>query len=115
MTKKLGMFLTFDGEKFFKEKKLMGMMAESLLDENQNPIGAKYTIIVWEDRTNYGDPRVSNVGDTYKVKVIGKPVKAINQPIQIKLIDPSGVVYGDYRNQLSVSAKDIIFVSEGKS
>lgn len=48
------------------------MQSEPLKNENQGIIGSKYTVIVWEDSNDYGDQSISNIGDTYKVKVVGK-------------------------------------------
>lgn len=89
------------------------MQSEQLKNENQEVIGSKYTVIVWEDATDYGDQSISNIGDTYKVKVIGKHLEKIDSPVEVKLINPTGVVYGEFRNQLSVSTEDITFITEG--
>lgn len=110
MTKKLSAFLYFDAENYFEKKILLAMQFEPLKNKNQEIIGSKYTVIVWEDATDYGDQSISNIGDTYKVKVVGKYLKKIDSPSEVKLINPSGIVYGEFRNQLSVSAKDIIFI-----
>ncbi|EAW7178336.1 hypothetical protein LMV59_000603 [Listeria monocytogenes] len=112
MTKKLSAFLYFDAENYFEKKILLAMQSEPLKNENQEIIGSKYTVIVWEDATDYGDQSISNIGDTYKVKVIGKHLKKIDSPSEVKLINPSGIVYGEFRNQLSVSAEDIIFITK---
>lgn len=88
------------------------MQSEPLKNENQEIIGSKYTVIVWEDATDYGDQSISNIGDTYKVKVVGKHLKKIDSSSEVKLINPSGIVYGEFRNQLSVSAEDITFITE---
>lgn len=112
MTKKLSAFLDFDAENYFEKKILLAMQSEPLKNENQEIIGSKYTVIVWEDATDYGDQSISNIGDTYKVKVVGKHLKKIDSPSEVKLINPSGIVYGEFRNQLSVSAEDIIFITK---
>ena len=88
------------------------MQSEPLKNANQEIIGSKYTVIVWEDATDYGDQSICNIGDTYKVKVVGKHLKKIDSPSEVKLINPSGIVYGEFRNQLSISAEDIIFITK---
>ncbi|MED2013667.1 hypothetical protein [Bacillus wiedmannii] len=72
MTKNLSAFLYFDAENYFEKKILLAMQSEPLKNENQGIIGSKYTVIVWEDSNDYGDQSISNIGDTYKVKVVGK-------------------------------------------
>lgn len=46
------------------------------------------------------------------MKVVGKNLEKIDSPVEVKLINPTGVVYGEFRNQLSVSAEDITFITE---
>ncbi|WP_017547422.1 hypothetical protein [Salinicoccus carnicancri] len=113
MTKKLLEFQNFEAERFLKDKTLLAMKSEVLKNQNRENIGAKYTIIVWEDNTKYKDESVSNVGDTYNVKIEGKEPLDIDKPVQVKLVNPVGKVWGDFNSNLSLSASDLRFI-EGK-
>ncbi|MFT8878344.1 MAG: hypothetical protein ABF913_02090 [Oenococcus sp.] len=112
--KKLNNFVSFDTKAFLQGKVLMAMKSENLVDfESQMILGAKYTIIVWSDSTNYGDATASNAGETLIVKVKGAQPKEIKQPTKVTLVNPHGVVFGDYRNQLSITADDVVSTKEG--
>lgn len=112
MTKKLLEFQYFETERFLKEKTLLAMKSEVLKDRERNDIGAKYTIVVWEDNTTYTDETVSNVGDTYNVKVEGKEPIDIKHPVHVKLVNPTGKVWGDFNSNLSLSAEDVQFIKK---
>ncbi|WP_288396052.1 hypothetical protein [uncultured Vagococcus sp.] len=108
MAKGLSYFETFDAERYFQKKIIKVMKSETWKDFNtQEVIGSKYTVIVWEDKTEYSKEGVSNVGDTYTVKVKDKEPKNISSPIDAVLINPQARVFGDFRNELSVTADDI--------
>lgn len=107
--KRLAMFAPIQMNLFLAGKTLMAMKSEDLTDFNSGTVtGAKYTVLIWSDKTDYGDPNVSNAGETFTVKIIGAKPRSITQPTQVNLIEPSGVIYGDYRNNLSVTAKDVV-------
>lgn len=112
MAKALSYFESFDADRYFADKILVVMKSEDWKDFNtQQVLGAKYTVVVWKDNTDYGKKDISNAGDTYAVKVKDKPVKNIVQPVEVSLINPTAKVFGDFRNELSVSADDIKFQS----
>ena len=110
MAKGLSHFESFDAIRYFKNKTLMLMNSEELTDfATKEVLGAKYTVIVWADETEYAKDDITNRGDTFSVKVEGKQPKKFSEPIEISLINPSVKVYGEFRNQLSVTAEDIRF------
>ncbi|BBM16489.1 hypothetical protein G15_0102 [Enterococcus avium] len=110
MAKGLSFFEHFDANRYFKGKTLIAMKSEELKDFNtQEVLGAKYTVVVWTDQTEYSKEGISNAGDTYTIKIIGQNFKEIKKPIEVSLINPQAKVYGDFRNELSVTADDIRF------
>ncbi|GGL63027.1 hypothetical protein [Sporolactobacillus putidus] len=109
--KKLNQFTTFDVDRFFKGKELMAMNSEDLEDFNSGKIiGAKYIIVIWADNTDYGKEGVSNKGQQFDVKILDAKPKDIPNPVRVQLVEPSARIYGDYRNELTVTAKDVVFV-----
>ncbi|MHC5247500.1 hypothetical protein [Enterococcus sp. LJL90] len=108
--KKLNKFVKFDIDEFLENIELIVMKSDILVDfETKKVLGAKYSIIVWSDTHNYGGDTngVNNVGETFTVKVLGKKPMAIPSPCKVDLINPNGNVYGEFRNNLSVTAEDV--------
>ncbi|WP_342536521.1 hypothetical protein [Sporosarcina sp. FSL K6-3508] len=108
--KRLNLFTKMMIDEFLEGKVLMAMKSEEAVDFNtKEVIGAKYTILIWKDECPYYDrDDISNAGETFSVKVKGAKPKKIIQPILVELLEPSGVIFGDFRNQLSVTAKDVV-------
>lgn len=113
--KKLNQFVEVQVDRMISNMRLMVMKSEVLKDfESGNLVGAKYTIIVWKDSNDYGDEGISNAGETFSVKVLNKDPKTVDQPTYVKLVNPTAVIFGEYRNQLSVTATDVIFSNNTK-
>lgn len=108
MVKGASKFNIFLATEFLADKKLMAFKSDLLTDSEGKDVGRKYTVVVMEDNTKYNNPSISNVGDSYTVKVKGKVHEDLIFPCEVELIEPSGVLYGEFRNQLSLSAKKII-------
>lgn len=113
--KKLNSMQLFNNAEFFEKKTYMLFGVEDLTDyDSKKVIGCKYKVVIFQDNTNYGgDVGISNAGESLTVKVPG--VKASDydgQPRQVRLINPRGTIYGDYRNELSVKADGLEFVNE---
>lgn len=109
--KRLNIFSHVDVETMVSNMELKAMKSEILSDfETKKELGAKYTVLIWSDSNDYGTTGVSNAGETFTVKMLGQKPKPIETPIDIELVNPTGVIYGDYRNQLSVTADDIILL-----
>lgn len=81
-------------------------------------IGTKVTVVVLEDKTDYpakdGKPISNRYAQlTIKVKKIGLtiPVDTV-----IELVNPTATVWGEYRNNLSITADDVrpVNASAGK-
>lgn len=114
--KKLGIFLKVDFDALFSGANVLVMKSEVLKDSDGNAKGAKYTLLFWEDAPDllakYGDAEVSNSGETFTVKVLGKAPKSVAKPTKLaRLVNPTGKVWGDFRNQLSVTADDVELVA----
>lgn len=118
--KKLRSFLNFDTQRFFSGKELRVAGAEPWYEyidkvKQEKPIGTKYKLVISVDNTIYNpekpaeDARV-NEGELVVVKV-AKPKKEFGKFAVAKLVEPTATVYGDYQNELSVTAKDIEFAA----
>ena len=110
--KGLSKFLTFDWPLFAKDKNFMSIRVLNWTNpDNGQILGAKVEALITDDRTDYGTPELSQT-NLYE-KVVFKVPHQINIPAQIE-VRPKGnvraVVYGEYRNQLSVTVDDIEIV-----
>ncbi|MBR2134102.1 MAG: hypothetical protein IJ851_05260 [Eubacterium sp.] len=105
--KKLNQFLFFDTNKFLEAKKLY-VVGTSPITDNENVIGTKIQVVIFEDKTTYRcaeGETVTNQFEKFNIKVkkaVDIPIGAIVSPV-----NPVGTLYGEYRNNLSVSADDI--------
>lgn len=103
-------FQNFDSRAFFKDKLLKVAANGPLTDYNtKQVIGTKTTVVIIEDNTLYhtkAGEQISNLYEKLNVKVPGKTLELAPGTL-VELVDPKCVIYGDYRNQLSVTATDI--------
>ena len=103
--KKLSHLLSFDNQEFFSKKSYLLFGSEKWVDYESNKVmGVKFKVVVYQDNTDYGDLSISNAGETLTVKVEGARDGYQGAPVPVRLINPRGTIYGDYRNQLSVTA-----------
>ncbi|WP_419153776.1 hypothetical protein [Weissella viridescens] len=113
--KQLGNWLDFNVKQFL-EGKVVLLPAPEDIPENYVKDGYRYRIkgFILHDPNN--DELNSNEPLTIKFK--NKPVIPKNQVQfkagQFELANPTGVVYGDYRNQLSLKADGFLNKSESK-
>jgi len=111
--KKLNLFTKFLWEDFAKGKRFICIGCTPWRDfDHDEVLGTKVETAIIEDTTSYGDPEVTNLYEKISFKV-GKDLKI---PINTE-VKPKGVVatvYGDYRNQLSCTAEDVIIVTKDK-
>lgn len=110
-------FLKFDANDFLNGKQLLLMKQEDWIDyDSGKVIGAKLKITIWIDDTKYHSEKTSNEGSELDVKIPGLKAKEVNRNNRgfIKLINPTGTVYGDFQNQLSLKADGFDFVKEKK-
>ncbi|MCC4325218.1 hypothetical protein LMB33_00740 [Limosilactobacillus reuteri] len=113
--KKLSAFKQFDNQGFFGPKILMAMSEEPWLDfDSGKKLGTKLNVVVWQDHSDYGDPTITNVGQTLSVKIAGREPQQIITPHLVRLINPEATIYGEYQNQLSVRADDVEDIEGGE-
>lgn len=114
--KKLNQFLKFDWEGFANGKTFQVLSITEWLDyESKAHMGKKYEALITKDITPYklkDGEHVSNAFEkiTFKVrKDVNVPAGAFVMPVNV-----SATVYGEYRNQLSVTADDIKVITPNK-
>lgn len=102
--KNLRQFLDFNQQEFFKNKKLSFLNCVELQDAK----GVKITLLILDDNTNYINEK-NNLGEQVTVKVLGKTLNNYSdfQPL-ITVCNitnvKKAVVYGEFQNQLSITA-----------
>lgn len=109
--KKLSLFQYFDIDTWLAKKKLMTAGVQEWRDfETQRVLGTKIDVVIVSDETDYGNV-VNNLYEKLSVKI---PAKLNNVPMNtvIRLVNPEAVVYGEYRNALSITAENIEIVGK---
>jgi hypothetical protein len=110
--KNLAKLMRFDSQTFFSNKDIRVVGDEPWYEygadsSTKTEKGTKYKCIIAQDKTVYSEDTIGgNDGEALVIKVEGR-VKPYSKFSIIKVIDPECKVYGEYRNQLSVVAKDI--------
>ena len=107
--KRLSVYNYFDTEGFLEGITLMLIGTREWLDyDTQKVLGVKVETVIIEDNNDYGSNGevVNNLFEKLTVKI---PKKLDSIPIKskVRLINPEAVVYGEFRNQLSITADDI--------
>ncbi len=113
--KKLNMHLKFDTNGFLANKKLMTVGVQEWKDfETQNLLGTKVEVVIVEDKTDYGTTDGTVVNNLYEKLSVKIPAKLNNVPMNaiVRLIKPEAVIYGEYRNALSITAESIEIVGK---
>lgn len=112
--KKLRNFLMFDYERFAKGKRLLSVSQQPWKDfKTSEVLGTKIETVIALDKTNYGLKDGEVVSNLYE-KLVFKIPKVIEIPmnVEIRPKNPVATVYGDYQNQLSITAEDIEVLSK---
>lgn len=104
----------FPFEEFVKDKKLEVTDLKSWLDyETGRRLGTTVTVSIAEDNSEYPTSAVGEVKDNYRqvfsVKV-RKDNIAVKRDDVVRFIGVEAKIIGDYRNQLSVKADDVVVV-----
>lgn len=108
--KGLSSFNRFAHEPFFADKSCMFVKAETLSDFNSGEVlGSKVTLQIMRDDTKYPKADTTNIGEQFKVKVLGVSpdhfAKCIPFETRMKLDKVQKVsVYGDFNHLLSITA-----------
>ena len=102
----------FDADAFFADKRLMTTnLIPWIHFETKELLGTKVEAVIIEDKTDYGDTDFTNLFEKVVFKTNQKnlsiPIKS-----EIKCTNIVGVLYGEYRNQLSLRCDDIEVVAK---
>ena len=106
----LKQFTNFDLEGFLKDKVLLVTDCAPLkdYDNDEKVIGTKIEVTIFQDKTEYPQVNgrtISNRFEKFNIKVhksIDISLNSVVVPVNGK-----GTVYGDFKNQLSVTADDV--------
>lgn len=115
--KKLNQFVKFLFEDFSKGKVYRVIGVRPWIDYNTKELmGTKVEVVIAEDNTAYDTQNGETITNQYEKLTFKISKKDINIPMNARVIpvNPVAVVYGDYRNQLSVTADDIKVVAPQK-
>lgn len=114
--KKLMQFLKFDFEEFSKGKVYQVNGISEWVDYTTKAhMGTKVEAVIVRDDTQYKQKDGETVTNRYE-KLNFKVRKDVNVPVNayIMPVNAAATVYGDYRNQLSVTAEDIRVLTPNK-
>ena len=106
--KKLRLFAPFDAKLFFSNIELQFTKVEPIR-ENDKAVGFRYNLLICDDQHNYGEESSLNIGEVIKVKI-----EDVNSNTnftfgqKVELINPRASIYGEYQNQLSVKADNVV-------
>ena len=113
--KKLSLFQYFDIDGFLAKKKLMTVgIGEWKNFQTQSILGTKVEVVIVADETDYGNTDGNVANNLYEKLSVKIPAKLNNVPMNaiVRLINPEAVVYGEYRNALSITAESIEIVGK---
>mgnify|MGYP001054213006 CR=1 FL=1 len=102
----LSAFLEFQLLAFLAGKRLVFIKALPW-KEDDNILGSKVTVQIIEDKTQYPKPDTTNFGEQLTIKVrrvtpdAYAKLKPLTTEVYVKEVEKA-VVYGEYRNQLSI-------------
>lgn len=113
---KLNMFQKFDLQSFLENKSLeVASFKEHKKYEDGKPVGidgVAITVAVVRDNTDYGTPGISNLYQTFNIRINGATLEEVStrfspgDSVMLIRYDKASI-YGEYRNQLSVQCNDI--------
>lgn len=107
-------FQVFQTEKFLKDKELTVTNVKPWQDyDSKEILGVKVEVAITKDETVYPAGRDGNIMTnlfeklTFKVPKNGVDVKTNDI---VTPVHPVATIYGDYQNQLSITADDVVKV-----
>ena len=107
--KKLNRFSYFDIDLFLEKKHLLTVgISEWKNIDTQDVLGTRVEVVIAADKTDYGAVNgevISNIYEKLTIKVQKKLELPMNA--EVRLINAEAVIYGEFRNQLSITAEDI--------
>lgn len=107
--KKLSQFMRFDFAAFSQGKVYRVVGTSEWVDYSTKAhMGTKVDVAIIKDDTQYKQKEGENVTNLFE-KLTFKVRKDVNVPMNAHVIPVNavGTVYGEYRNQLSITADDI--------
>ena len=110
MLKKLSNYIYFDTEGFLAGLVLMFIGYREWRDfDTQKVLGTKYDLVIIVDNNDYGSTNGEIVNNLFEKLTVKIPKKLEDIPLQskVRLINPEAVVFGEFRNQLSITADHI--------
>ena len=115
----LNQFLSFSCKAFLEAKTLSVVLCGPLSDySTKQIIGSKITAVITQDNTSYKPKSdgtvISNLYEKVAIKVPGKNLNIAPGTV-IGVINPVGTVYGEFRNQLSITAEDVKVAQPAKA
>lgn len=108
--KKLNRFTYFDLEAFLAGKRLLVVGISEWKDyDTQKILGTKVEVVIAADKTDYGAADGEVISNIYEKLAIKVPKPGLTFPMntEVQLVNAEAVIYGEYRNQLSITAEDI--------
>lgn len=115
--KYLHQFSQFDTNAFFKDKILVVTACGEWLDFNtKEHKGTKVEVVIAKDNTTYEQKDGVQATNRF-AKLNVKIAKDITVPLNATVVlrNPQAVIFGQYRNQLAVTADDVQVVSSPKT
>lgn len=100
----------FDNERFFGPKKYQVTRCSEWKDYNTKAhLGTKIEVVILEDHTKYELTKTGEVINNQFEKLVIRVAKDVTIPTgtQVTLINPKATIYGQYLNQLSITADDV--------
>lgn len=109
--KRLGLFTRFDLIAFLVGKELTVTSVQEWVDfTTKETLGTKVTVAITHDETDYQakeGEQISNMYEKFSIK-IAKKAYQVSVGAKVEIVGGVGTVYGDYRNNLSVTADDLL-------
>lgn len=112
--KKLSRFQYFDFVGFAKGKRFMSVGQHEWKDFNTGDIlGTKVEAAIVQDKTDYGVNDGEVISNMYEKLTFKVPMN-IDIPMNVEIypVNAQATVYGDHRNQLSITAENIEVISK---
>lgn len=113
--KKLNQFMYFDFAKFWTGKVGKCSSIERWTDhETKKILGSKIGLSIVRDETPYKQKDGEQVTNEYQTITVKIPKTEVHISVGnvVKIINPVATVYGQYRNELSVKADDVVAASQ---
>ena len=110
--KKLNQFINFDFAAFARGKRFLAVGQKPWVAYDSGEVlGTKLEVVIVEDKTDYGLPEgdmaVNNLYEKFVVKIPKDKPVSVPMNAEVRIVNPIANVYGDYRNQLSVTADGV--------